>query len=453
MATREFDFLVLGGGSGGLAAAQRAAEHGANTALIEAERLGGTCVNRGCVPKKIMVNAARINNAFTLAKDYGFSFSSAPGFDYGHLRKAREEYIQRLNSVYARNLKKRNIELIRGWGRFLDANTIEANSEVYRAKHILIATGGRPRKLPVGNAHLAGTSDDFFRLAQWPTRVAVIGGGYIATELACVFNALDVNTSLIVRAPAPLNHFDSLIQSLLSEILPKRGIRLLVNTELDGLKKKDGDLWSIDKTGREHGPFDLVLGAIGRIPNTDQINLTATGVKTDKSGAVLTDPWQTTSIPHVYAIGDVTGHDELTPVAIAAGRRLADRIFGKQEGRRLLYENIPTVVFSEPPVGTVGLTKHQALEQYGPDDVRVYDARFTPMLYGLSAESEKVPAAIRLVTHGDEERIVGVHLVGEGVDEMLQGFAVAVSMGARKADFDDTVAIHPTTAEEVVTMR
>jgi glutathione reductase (NADPH) len=448
----QFDLIVIGGGSGGLAAAKRAAEYGARVVLIESGRLGGACVNVGCVPKKVMWNAADLGEGLHDAPEYGFRVT-ADIHDWPLLKKKRDAYVLRLNGIYESVLAQKKVELVRGYGHFVDPHTVMAAERRLSARHIMIATGSRPLIPAIKGAELGITSDGFFDLEERPARVAVVGGGYIAVELAGILNRLGSKTTLVLRGEIALRGFDSMIGQSTLKILRDDGVECATNAWPDGLARNvDGTLELLARDGRRLKPFDSVIWAIGRGPVVDGLGLERAGVKVDADGYIPTDKYQTTNVEHIYAIGDVIGKNaQLTPVAIAAGRRLSDRLFGGMPNRYLDYNNIPTVVFGHPPIGTVGLTEAAAREQYGDEAVNVYTASFVPMYYALT--SRKPRCDMKLVTAGPEKRVVGVHIVGDGADEMLQGFAVAVRMGATKQDFDDTVAIHPTVAEELVTMR
>ena len=447
-----FDYLVIGGGSGGIASANRAAMYGKKVALIEAKHLGGTCVNVGCVPKKAMWFAGQVADACRYGPDYGFALNleeQLRTFSWSKLIESRSAYISRIHDSYERVLANNDITVINGYGRFVDARTVEVNGEHYTADHITIATGGEPMIPDVPGAGYGIDSDAFFDLTERPNRVAVLGAGYIAVELAGVLNALGSETHLLVRKHKPLRSFDDLLSDTLVEIMATEGPQLhtgCVPREIT--KENDGSLTVHLENGQDLN-VDMVIWAAGRKPHTSGINLAAAGVSVDNRGYIPVDKYQNTNIAGIYAVGDNIGKVELTPVAVAAGRRLSERLFNNKPDEHLNYDNVATVVFSHPPIGTVGLTEQAAREQYS--EVKVYTSQFTAMYSALT--SHRQPSRMKLVTAGTEEKIVGIHVIGHGADEMLQGFAVALKMGATKADFDNTVAIHPTSAEEFVTMR
>ncbi len=449
MSIPSFDLISVGGGSGGLACAQRAAEYGAKAAVIEPKPLGGTCVNVGCVPKKVMWNAAGLALGLADATDYGFDVAPA-GSDWALLKTKRDAYVQRLNAIYERNLNAKGVTYVRGAARFLDAHSVEVNGETFSARHIVIATGGQPRVPLLPGAELGITSDGFFALEARPARVAVIGSGYIACELAASFHELGSKVELFIRKDHLLTHFDAMLGKSLMREMRASGIIIHEHVILTAVQGTAGRKTLVAGGSQEFADFDCVLWAIGRDANVAQLDLARAGVLLDGDDFIPTDKFQNTNVANVYAIGDVTGRAALTPVAIAAGRRLSDRIFGGKLDRHLDYGLIPTVVFTHPPIGTVGATEAEARAQHG-DAVKVYVAEFTPMYHALTAR--KARTDMKLVCVGPEQRIVGCHIIGAGADEMLQGFAVAIRMGATKRDFDDTLAIHPTSAEELVTMR
>ncbi|MBK8753157.1 MAG: glutathione-disulfide reductase [Candidatus Competibacteraceae bacterium] len=447
---QHYDLIVIGGGSGGLSAAERAARYGVRCALIEAGRLGGTCVNVGCVPKKVMWYAANLAHALDDAPGYGFRLDYF-GFDWHKLKIARDHFVRDINEWYLGYLAEAGVTLIRGFARFTDAHTLEVGSEHYSADHIIIATGGRPQIPELPGAEFGITSDGFFALEACPPRVAIAGSGYIAVELAGMLHALGAEVTLLVRGDQVLRPFDAMLREQLMERLREDGITVLTRTQIRAVARLANGTLGLHCDGQNSILYaETLLWAIGRDPNTDALNLATTGVATTSSGSIPTDPYQNTNISGIYAIGDVTEHFHLTPVAIAAGRRLADRLFGQQPERRLPYENIASAVFSHPPIGTVGLTEDEARRQHG-DAVRIYQTRFRPMYHAFTVRQPQT--VMKLICVGAEEKIVGCHLIGAGADEILQGFAVAIRMGATKRDFDDTVAIHPTSAEELVTMR
>jgi glutathione reductase (NADPH) len=444
-----FDLISVGGGSGGLACAQRAAEYGAKVAVIESHRLGGTCVNVGCVPKKVMWNAANVAASVADANDYGFDVRAGDS-DWGALKRKRDAYVLRLNGIYERNLESKGVTYVRGAARFLDKGTVEVNGLRMTARHIVIATGGEPTVPKLPGAGLGIVSDGFFSLEQRPARVAVVGSGYVACELAGVFRELGSEVQLFIRKDHLLTSFDVMLGKSLMREMREQGITIHDHMVPAGAREVSGRKVLIAADGREFSGFDCLLWAVGRVPNVGGLDLAGAGVAVDDYDYIVTDAFQNTNVSGIYAIGDVTGRAALTPVAIAAGRRLSDRLFGGKTDSRLEYSMIPTVVFTHPPIGTVGASEAEARAQYG-DAVKVYVADFTPMYHALT--TRKTRTDMKLVCVGPELRIVGCHVIGTGADEMLQGFAVAIRMGATKKDFEDTVAIHPTSAEELVTMR
>ena len=446
---QHYDLIALGGGSGGLAVAEQAAQLGKRVAVVEPGRLGGTCVNHGCVPKKVMWYAAHLATATRDGAAFGVRAESR-GFDWATLVAGRDRYVSNINDYWDGYAQRQGIERIAGWGRLVDAKTVEVDGTRYSADHIVIATGGRPLVPQLPGAELGIDSDGFFALQQQPRRVAVIGGGYIGVELAGVLRALGSEVSLVALEDRLLWAFDPLMGETLAENMGDEGVRLHLGFEVAGLERHEDGIRLKGKTGKDLSGFDTVIWAVGRAPNTSGLGLDAAGVEMRPNGIIPTDDWQQTNVPGIYAIGDVTGREPLTPVAIAAGRRLARRLFGGERGLHLDYRDVPTVVFAHPPVARVGLTEPEAQARYG-DTLTVYETRFTPMRYALNDHGPRT--AMKLVCAGPDEQVVGIHLIGDGVDEMLQGFAVALKMGATKADLDATVAIHPTAAEELVTLK
>ncbi|MGI2897829.1 glutathione-disulfide reductase [Shewanella algae] len=449
---QHFDYICLGAGSGGIASANRAAMRGAKVLLIEAKHLGGTCVNVGCVPKKVMWYGAQVAEAMHLyAKDYGFDVS-VNQFDWNTLVASREAYIERIHGSYERGLANNKVTVVNGYGRFVDNHTIEVDGEHYSAEHILIATGGAPSIPDIPGAEHGIDSDGFFALREQPKRVAVVGAGYIAVEIAGVLHALGSETHLFVRKHAPLRNFDPMLYETLMESMASEGPSLHTQSIPKEVRKNaDGSLTLVLENAEEY-TVDCLIWAIGRAPATGNIGLENTDVQLDPKGYVITDAQQNTSAKGVYCVGDImAGGVELTPVAVKAGRLLSERLFGAMPDAKMDYDCIPTVVFSHPPIGTMGLTEPEAKERFGEDPVKVYTSSFTSMYTAVTAHRQA--CKMKLVCAGADEKVVGIHGIGFGMDEILQGFGVAIKMGATKADFDAVVAIHPTGAEEFVTMR
>lgn len=447
---KNYDYLVIGGGSGGIASARRAAQYGASVALIENDRMGGTCVNVGCVPKKIMWNTARVGETLDHAAAYGFDVDFRR-FDWPAIKKARDDYVAFLNGIYHRNLDNSGVDKIKGHGRFTAPDSVEVEGITYRARHILIATGGHPIAAAVPGGELATDSNGFFELEEQPQRLAIVGAGYIATEFAGVMSALGSEVIQVLRKDKVLRKFDHDLYELVMQEMKSSGVKFETRFQIRELTREDSGTIALHaEDGRRLEGLECVIWAIGRAPNTAGLGLEVAGVSLNDRGYIATDPYQNTNVRNVYALGDVSGRIELTPVAIAAGRRLADRLFNGQEHARLDYENVASVIFSHPPIGTVGMTENEAFEKYGRDSVKIYRSRFVNMYY--APLEQRPPTIAKLVTVGEDEKIVGCHIAGDFADEIIQGFAVAVKMGATKADFDNTVAIHPTSAEELVTL-
>lgn len=449
MNKQHYDLIVIGGGSGGLAVAEKAAQFGQKVAVIEGYRMGGTCVNNGCVPKKIMWYAANLAHAVDDANDFGIPTTRGKT-DWEKLTSARENYIRNINQYWNGYVKEKGIEHIEGYARFIDNNTIEVNKQQYQSSHIVIATGGKPIVPPVPGAELGITSDGFFQLTEQPKRVAVIGGGYIGVELSGVLRALGSDVSIIALEDRVMERFDPMISEILTNEMKQQGIRLHTGFQVNALSKSAEGIMITSKDEQRLAGYDTVIWAVGRSPNTRYLNLESAGVNTERNGMIPVDEYENTNVNGIYAVGDITGKMALTPVAIAAGRKLAERLFNGKADSKVDYENIPSVVFSHPPIATVGISEAEARQQYGTE-VTIYKSDFTPMRHALS--NHGVTTAMKLVCVGSNEKVVGIHLIGDNVDEMLQGFAVAVKMGATKADFDNTIAIHPSSAEELVTMR
>ena len=448
---REYDIIAIGGGSGGSATMNRAAMHGAKAAVIEGNIIGGTCVNVGCVPKKVMWYGAQVSETLkNYAADYGYTIGET-SFDFKTLRKNREAYIERSRQAFSNNFNRNGVDYIEGYARFVDKNTVEVNGEQIRAKHIVIATGSYAFIPNVPGSELGGTSDDVFAWEELPESVSIIGAGYIAVELAGVLHALGVKTDLFVRKGGPLRGFDQGIVEVLVEEMKKNGQPLHTHKVPQKLEKLDnGDIQIHFEDGTTH-TSQKVIWAVGRKANVHQLNLEAAGVELTERGFIQVDEYQNTTTPGIYALGDVSGEKELTPVAIKAGRTLAERIFNGKTDAKMDYELIPTVVFSHPAIGSIGLTQEQAEAKYGAENIKVYQSSFAGMYSAITVHRQMTK--LKLITLGEEEKVIGLHGIGGGIDEMIQGFAVAVKMGATKADFDATVAIHPTASEEFVTMR
>lgn len=449
---KHYDYIAIGGGSGGIASINRAASYGKKCAIIEAKHVGGTCVNVGCVPKKVMWYGAQVAEAINhYAADYGFDVT-VNRFDFATLRKNREVYISRIHTSYQNGFDKNGVELITGFAKLIDKNTVEVNGETITADHILLAMGGRPSIPDIAGAEYGIDSNGFFELTALPQRAVVVGAGYIAVELAGVLNALGVQTHLAVRGDKPLRNFDADIVEVLLKVMQNDGITLHTKATPKTVIKNADDSLTLHFENGETLTTDCVIWAIGRTPATDNIGLETVGVALNAKGQIITDKYQNTNVQGIYAVGDIIESGiELTPVAVAAGRRLSERLFNNKPDEHLDYNLVPTVMFSHPAIGTIGMSEEQAIREFGADSVKVYRSNFTPMYSAVTAHRQ--PCRMKLICAGDDEKVVGLHGIGYGVDEMIQGFAVAMKMGATKADFDNTVAIHPTGAEEFVTMR
>ncbi|TLD34134.1 hypothetical protein PspLS_00892 [Pyricularia sp. CBS 133598] len=465
---KETDYLVIGGGSGGLASARMASsKFGTKAMIVEGGRIGGTCVNVGCVPKKVTFNAAAIAETIHQAKSYGFSVQETKPFDWRSFKQKRDAYITRLNGIYDRNLANDKVEYLHGWAKLLSRNEVEVTLDdgtktVVKAKKILIAVGGTPTKpsSSIPGAEFGTDSDGFFDIEDLPKKVALVGAGYIAVEFAGMFNALGVETHLFIRGDTFLRNFDPMVQEVVTKEYERLGVKLHKQSSQSKIERDESTgkltVHYKDKDGEGAiSDVDHLIWAIGRTPMTKDIGLDKAGVKVNEKGYIEVDEFQNTSVDNVYALGDVTGQVELTPVAIAAGRRLSHRLFGGEQFStyKLDYSNIPSVVFAHPEVGSIGLTEPEAVEKYGKENLKIYKTSFTAMYYAMMEPEEKGPTAYKLICAGPEEKIVGLHIVGLGSGEMLQGFGVAVKMGATKKDFDSCVAIHPTSAEELVTLK
>lgn len=448
---KEYDYIVIGGGSGGIASANRAAMHGAKVILFEGKEVGGTCVNVGCVPKKVMWYGAQVAETLhRYAGEYGFDVTLNK-FDFATLKANRQAYIDRIHGSYERGFDSNGVERVYEYAKFVDPHTVEVAGERYTAPHILIATGGHALYPNIPGSEYGITSDGFFELDEVPKRTAVIGGGYIAVEVAGVLNALGSDTHLFVRKDRPLRTFDKDIIDVLVDEMAKSGPTLHTHANATEVVKNADDSLTISFDNGETVTVDCLIWAIGRAANTSGFGLEKTGVELTERGNIYSDAFENTSVPGIYALGDVTGKLDLTPVAIKAGRQLSERLFNNKADAKLDYTDVATVVFSHPVIGSVGLTEEKAIAKYGSENIKVYKSSFTPMYTALG--DNRQPSTMKLVTLGENEKIIGLHGIGYGVDEMIQGFSVAIKMGATKADFDNTVAIHPTGSEEFVTMR
>ena len=448
---KEYDYIVIGGGSGGIASANRAAMHGAKVILFEGKEVGGTCVNVGCVPKKVMWYGAQVAETLhRYAGEYGFDVTINK-FDFATLKANRQAYIDRIHGSYERGFDNNGVERVYEYARFVDPHTVEVAGERYTAPNILIATGGHALYPNIPGSEYGITSDGFFELDEVPKRTAVIGAGYIAVEVAGVLNALGSDTHLFVRKDRPLRTFDKDIVDVLVDEMAKSGPTLHTHANATEVVKNADDSLTISFDNGETITVDCLIWAIGRAANTSGFGLEKTGVKLTEKGTIYSDEFENTSVPGIYALGDVTGKLDLTPVAVKAGRQLSERLFNNKADAKLDYTDVATVVFSHPVIGSVGLTEEKAIAKYGEENITVYKSSFTPMYTALGENRQ--PSTMKLVTLGEDEKIIGLHGIGYGVDEMIQGFSVAIKMGATKADFDNTVAIHPTGSEEFVTMR
>jgi glutathione reductase (NADPH) len=446
--TSDPDLIVLGAGSGGLATAFRAAEHGARVALVDPAPLGGTCVHRGCVPKKAMWFAAQWEQAQRFAAEVGFATQPGP-LDWARFRAVRARYIEGIERRYGERLQHANVQRFRHRARFAGPGVVElADGTHLQAPHIVVATGSRPRKLPLPGFELGMVSDDIFSMRTLPGSIGIVGGGYVATEFACLLRALGCEVELLIRKQL-LDGFDAEVVQALAAQMRAQGIRITPQSNVNGARGETGALLLDDARGAAHGPYEAVLWAVGRRPNSDALGLEEVGVARDEKGFVQVDAHQNTTVAGITAIGDVTACPALTPVAVSAGYALVERLFGGQPDAFFDYQAIPTVVFADPPLGKIGLTEEEARTRHG-DAVRVYSKRFVPLQFAVAGQHE--PTVMKLVCTGDDERVLGLHVLGPGVDEMMQGFAVAMRQGLTRRELRSAVAIHPTSSEELLLM-
>ncbi|MBI1206909.1 MAG: glutathione-disulfide reductase [Azospirillum sp.] len=442
----DFDLFTIGAGSGGVAASRRAASYGPRVAICESSRVGGTCVIRGCVPKKLLMYGGQFRDAFEDAVGFGWG-STVPGFDWARLVANKDREIDRLNQIYIRMLEQAGVALFPEHGRLIDAHTIEVGSRRFTAETILIATGGWPTKPAIPGIEHAITSNEAFHLERLPERMIILGGGYIAVEFACIFRGLGVAVEMILRGPGILNGFDDDCRTFLADEMRKRGIVIHTATRPAAIERGDRDYAVIGADGRRF-PTDLVMAALGRAPNSRGIGLEQAGVKLDDNGAVEVDGWSRTAVANIYAVGDVTDRVALTPVAIAEGRALAETLYNGNP-IEVDYRNIPSAVFASPPLATVGLTEATARRDHGAIDV--YRSSFRPMKNTLSGRDERT--LVKLVVERASDRVLGAQMVGVDAPEIIQGLAIALNCGATKRQFDRTIGLHPSAAEEFVTLR
>lgn len=450
----DFDLFVIGGGSGGIASSRRAASHGAKVAVAEDDRLGGTCVNRGCVPKKLMVYASHFPKYVSESHGYGWKTQNGD-FSWEEMITAVNNEVKRLNDIYQRMVDNAEVKVYRSRARLLDSHTVEVGDEKVTAERILVAVGGEPVKPDIPGIEHAITSDGMFELKTQPKKMVILGGGYIGCEFACIMNGLGTEVTMVIRKDQILNGFDCDLRNELHEAMQKQGIRIFNNAEIVGIAKtgdpmNGGVKVTINDGEEQEIVADAVsLAATGRRPKLENLGLENTQVETNR-GAIATNEYSQTADPSIYAIGDCTDRINLTPVAIDEGRALADTLYGGQD-RTTSYDNVPSAIFTTPEAATVGITEKEAKEKYGEDDIRVYRSRFRPMYYTLPNKDEKT--LMKLIVQISTDKVLGAHMVGDSAAEIIQGIAIALKMGATKADFDATVGIHPSSAEEFVTMR
>ena len=446
MAQYDYDLFVIGAGSGGVRAARMASGHGVKVAIAEQRYLGGTCVNVGCVPKKLFVYASQFRDQFDAAAGFGWTVGKST-FDWPSLITNKNREIERLHNVYNNLLKKAGVSIITGRAQVLDAHSVAIDGAQYTAERILVATGGWPFVPDIpGKQHIV-TSNDMFFLDQLPKRIIIVGGGYIAVEFASIMHGLGVNTTICHRGHKLLRGFDEDIRDFLAHEMTRKGINILLNTDIEAIESA-GDCFAARLIGGGKVSTDLLMYATGRIPNSTGFGLETLGVELDGEGAIKVNSDYQTNVPSIYALGDVTNRVNLTPVAIAEGMALVNKLYANQP-RPIDYENIPTAVFSQPTIGTVGLTEAQAREKY--PDIDIYKTSFTPMKNTLSGMDEKT--LMKMIVVRSSDRVVGMHMAGPDAPEIIQGMAIAIRAGATKAVFDSTIGIHPTAAEEFVTLR
>ncbi|MES2977215.1 MAG: glutathione-disulfide reductase [Pseudomonadota bacterium] len=450
MAAYEFDLLVVGGGSGGVRAARMAAQRGARVGLVEVGAMGGTCVNVGCIPKKLYSYAAHYADAFDESHGFGW-VGDAPRLDWDKLKANRANEISRLNGIYVNLLKSAGVQMIDGWATLVDGHTVDVNGKRYRAENLLVATGGRPSVPEIAGREHVITSNEIFDIAPFPARLLVVGGGYIACEFASIFNGLGSNVTQLYRGTQILRGFDDDIRAFIAAEMIKTGVDLRLDADVAAIDKA-GACLNVRLIDGTHLEVDAVLYATGRMPNVKGLGLEAAGVAQTSAGAIRVNGHYQTSVPSVYALGDVTARVQLTPVALGEAMVLVDHLLGPAGGkpaRSMSYDFIPTAVFTHPNIGTVGFSEADARKSFG--DVTIFKSEFRALRHTLSGSSERT--LMKLVVDTASDRVLGLHMVGPDAGEIVQGFAVAMKAGATKAVFDSTIGIHPTAAEEFVTMR
>jgi len=443
----DFDMITIGAGSGGVASSRRAGGYGARVAIIEESRIGGTCVLRGCVPKKLLVYGAQFADAFADAAGFGWHVP-LPSFDWPTLIGAKNKELDRLEQIYVNMLKNSGVEIIEGRGVLVDPHTIEVGGRSYTADNILIATGGHPTVPDLPGIEHVISSNEALDLPKLPRKIVIVGGGYIAVEFAGIFRGFGCEVVEMIRREELLYGFDDDIRVSLAQEMRNRGVEIHTRTQVTRIEKDRREGYTVFTNIGQEISADIVMYATGRGPNTKGLGLDAVGVKSNDKGAVLVDEWQKTSVPNIYAVGDVTDRINLTPVAINEGRAIAETLYNNNP-TKMDHNDVPSAVFSQPPIGTVGLTEEQARKQYG--EIDVYCARFRPMKNILSGREERT--FMKLVVDGRTDRVLGCHMLGVDSPEIVQGLAIAIKCGASKKMFDQTVGIHPSAAEEFVTMR
>ena len=446
MTQYDYDLFVIGAGSGGVRAANMAAGHGVRVAIAEQRYLGGTCVNVGCVPKKLFVYASQFQDQFDAAAGFGWTVGKST-FNWTSLVANKNQEIERLHTVYSNRLQKSGVSILTGRAQVLDAHTVAVDGKEYSAERILVATGGWPFVPDIpGQQHIV-TSNDMFFLDQLPKQIIIVGGGYIAVEFASILHGLGVKTTLCHRGHKLLSGFDEDIRDFLAHEMTKKGINILFNTDIEAIESA-GDCFAVRLIDGSKVNTDLVMYATGRTPNSTGFGLETLGVELDSEGAIKVNSDYQTNVPSIYALGDVTNRINLTPVAIAEGMAWVNKLY-LNEAKPVDYDNIPTAVFSQPTIGSVGLTEAQAREKY--PDIDIYKTSFSPLKNALSGSDEKT--LMKMIVVRSTNRVIGMHMVGSDAPEIIQGMAVAIQAGATKAVFDSTIGIHPTAAEEFITMR